>query len=87
MYALAWLCTRASAYVLVYVHVCLYACVCACVRACARSVCVCVRVRACERVRVCIRIVSTDTILRFINTLIIIIIRWGPVSGSASECE
>ena len=43
--------------------------VCACVRACVR---VCVCVRAC--VRVCaLKIVSMDTVLRFTNTLIIII--------------
>ena len=55
--------------------VCAGACVCAC--ACVRA-CVCVRVCACVRACVCLcvyalRIVTADTILPFINTLIIII--------------
>ena len=44
-----------------------------CVRACARArVCVCVRALACACVYA-LRIVSTDNILRFISTLIIIV--------------
>ena len=56
---------------------CVRACACACVRARARAcvrACVCVRARA--RVCVCVcalRIVSTDKIVRFVNTVLIII--------------
>ena len=54
----------------VCVCVCVRACVCACV-----CVCVCVCVRLCVRSAVrayALRIVSTDKILRFIKTLIVI---------------
>ena len=48
------------------VRVCVCVCVCAFARACVRSC-----VRACARA---LRIVSTDKILRFINTFIIIVV-------------
>ena len=58
-------------YMCVCVWACVRACLCACVRACVRvRVCVCARARA--RVYA-LRIVHTDRILRFINSLIIII--------------
>ena len=51
-------------------HLCARASVCVCVRGC-----VCVHVCVCVCVHVCaLRIVSMDKILRFINTLIIIVI-------------
>ena len=50
-----------------HVYVCVCVCVCARARVCVCA-CVCVRVRARA-----LRIASTDKILRFINTLIIII--------------
>ena len=56
---------------------CAGACVCVCVRVCA---CVRACVRASVRVRACVsalRIISTDKILCFINTFIIIMI-WSP---------
>ena len=56
-------------YVCVFVRACVRACLCACVRAC---VCVCVCARARARLYA-LRIVHTDRILRFINSLIIII--------------
>ena len=57
-------------------------CVCVCVRACVRAcsrvrACACVRACVCACVRACVyalRIVSTDKILRFIETFTIIII-------------
>ena len=73
------------------VYICMRACVCACVCACVR-VRVCVRARACVCVSVCVcacpcvyalKIVSsTDKILHFRNTVIIIIIVF--VVGSCS---
>ena len=52
------------------VHVCVCACVCACVHAYAH---VCVCVRACAHACVyALRTVSTDEIVHFINTFIII---------------
>ena len=51
-----------------FMHSCMFMRVCVCV-------CVCVCVRACVRARArALRIVSMDKILRFINTLIIIIL-------------
>ena len=50
-------------------------CVCVCVRACVRAcVCVCVCVCVSARARVyALRIVSRDKILRFKNTLILVV--------------
>ena len=58
----------------VCVCVCVCGCLCACVRVCVCVyVCVCVCVYVCKFVCMCVslRMVSMDTILRFVNTLII----------------
>ena len=59
---------------------CVCVCVCggggvsACVRVWYVCVCVCARARACVRRKCVLRIVSKDTILRFINIIVIILI-------------
>ena len=77
MYLCVCVCVHACARACVRAYVC--ACVCVCARACVRA-CVRARVHACVHACVCVygraralRAVSMDKILRFTNTLIIIV--------------
>ena len=72
----ACMCVRACACVLMRVGACVYLCVpvyiCVCVSACVLCARVCACVSACVCAYICaLSLVSKDTILRFINTLVI----------------